>query len=111
LSGSSPLTCLAWKTLPVAYATAKHSSWDHVTTQASPLRQSRDTLRKNIIPKFTKIQPVGAELSHADDRWTYRWMDERTDMTELTVAFHNNASGLKVKVKYLISAVKFGVFQ
>jgi hypothetical protein len=42
LSGSSPLTCLVWEALPVAYA-SQHSSWDHVTTQAPLLRQSRDT--------------------------------------------------------------------
>jgi hypothetical protein len=35
LSGSSPLTYLAWETL------CQHSSRDHLTTQAPPLRQSR----------------------------------------------------------------------
>jgi len=35
---------------------------------------------------FMKIRPVGAELFHA-----YR----RTDMTKLTVAFHNFANALK----------------
>jgi hypothetical protein len=42
LSVSSPLTCLAWEPLPVAYATASRVQ-DHVTTQVPPLRQSRDT--------------------------------------------------------------------
>jgi len=34
-----------------------------------------------------KICPVGAELFHADGR-----MDRQTDMTKLTVAFHNFAN-------------------
>ena len=33
---------------------------------------------------FMKILTVGAELCHADGR-----TDEQTDMTKLTVAFHN----------------------
>jgi len=33
------------------------------------------------------ICPVGAKLLHMD-----RWTDGRTDMTELTVAFHNFAN-------------------
>ena len=41
LSGSSPLTCLACETLPVA-SYHQHSSQDHMTSQAPPLRQSRD---------------------------------------------------------------------
>jgi len=43
LSGSSPLTCLAWEALPVAYATASIALriiWSH---KPPPLRQSRDT--------------------------------------------------------------------
>ena len=40
LSGSSPLTCLAWETLPVA-SYRQHSSQDHMTSQAPSLRQSR----------------------------------------------------------------------
>jgi hypothetical protein len=37
------LTCLAWETLPVA-SYRQHSSQGHVTSQATPLRQSRDAL-------------------------------------------------------------------
>ena len=43
LSGSSPLTYLAWEALPVAYATASIAlriMWPH---KPPPLRQSRDT--------------------------------------------------------------------
>jgi hypothetical protein len=36
LSGSSPLTCLAWEALPVAYTTASIAPGDHVTIQAPP---------------------------------------------------------------------------
>jgi hypothetical protein len=45
MSGSSPLTCLAWGALPVAYATASIApgSYDHAM-QTPPLRQSRDTI-------------------------------------------------------------------
>jgi hypothetical protein len=40
---SSALTCLAWEALLVALRYRQHSSWVHLTTQAPPLRQSRDT--------------------------------------------------------------------
>ena len=43
LSGSSPLTCLAWEALPVALRYRQQSSRDYMTTKAPPLRQSRDT--------------------------------------------------------------------
>jgi len=36
------LTCLAWETLPVA-SYRQYSSQDHMTSQAPPLRQIRDT--------------------------------------------------------------------
>jgi len=42
LSGSSPLTCLARDAILVA-SLLPDSSQDHLTTQAPPLRQSRDT--------------------------------------------------------------------
>ena len=41
LSGSSPLTCLAWETLLVV-SYRQHSSQDHMTSQAPPLCQSGD---------------------------------------------------------------------
>ena len=45
-----------------------------------------------------KIQPVrAAELFHAEDRLTDRWMDGRTDMTKLLVAFLNYANAPKSK--------------
>jgi hypothetical protein len=53
LSGSSPLTRLAWEALPVAYATASIPSWDHVTTQAPPLRQSRDRYKHCCYENFS----------------------------------------------------------
>jgi hypothetical protein len=49
LSGSSPLTCLAWEALPVANATVSIALgiiWPHKPrhyTKATPLHQSRDT--------------------------------------------------------------------
>ena len=45
------------------------------------------------ISNFIKIRPVGAELFHADEQ-----TDERTDMTELTVAFRNSANAPKNSV-------------
>ena len=50
-----------------------------------------------MIQKFMKIHPVGAELFHADDIWTDRWMDGRTEMTKLIVAIHNYAKAPKSK--------------
>ena len=48
------------------------------------LEFSRRVFPKNIqIPNFMKIRPVGAEMFH---------VDERTDMTKLTVAFRNFAN-------------------
>ena len=44
-----------------------------------------------------KIQPVGAVLFHADDRWTDRWMDGRADVTKLKVPFHKHANAPKSK--------------
>jgi hypothetical protein len=51
LSGSSSLTCLAWETLPVACSICycQHSSQDHLTTQAPPLHQSRDTFGRHAL--------------------------------------------------------------
>ena len=46
--------------------------------------------KNNQISNFMKIHPVGAELFHADG-----WMDGRTDMTKLAVAFRNLANAPK----------------
>ena len=46
-SGSSPLTCLAWETLPVA-SYCQHSSQGLMTSQAPPLRQSSDAFGGNL---------------------------------------------------------------
>ena len=43
--------------------------------------------KKKQISRLIKIRPVGAELFHAGGR-----IDEKTDMTELTVAFRNFAN-------------------
>jgi len=47
------------------------------------------------IPNFTKIRPVGAELSPADGE-----TDGRTDMTKLIVAFRNFANALITYYEY-----------
>ena len=36
-----------------------------------------------------KIRPVGAELFHMH-RWTYRWADGRTEMTNQIFIFRNS---------------------
>jgi hypothetical protein len=55
LSGLSPLTCLAWEALSVAYATASIAlgiMWPH--KPPPPLRQSRDTFGGNFLHRRSK---------------------------------------------------------
>jgi hypothetical protein len=54
---------------------------------------STDFWKNPQIPNFIKIRPVWAGLFHAE-----RQTDERTDMTQLTVAFRNFAKAPKNSV-------------
>jgi len=66
LSGLSPLTCLAWVTLPAATLLST-SSQDDLTTRVPPLQQSRHIVRRRV-REYSELIFVGPAADwHAEN--------------------------------------------